>query len=166
MQIESFLITVFCGVIIGFLFDGYRVLRGILNPQSFLTDVGDLIFWAVSTLVVFATLLMTNWGEVRLYVFIGLAIGLTVYIKLLSRPVTGVLIALWRFCGMVGRYLVKFLHTFVWQPSIWIIGLVALPFLWAYRNPCRYLINRSRTIGKRCKDMIIKNWFSPKDPPD
>ncbi|HBS59709.1 MAG TPA: spore cortex biosynthesis protein YabQ, partial [Firmicutes bacterium] len=60
IQIANFLMTIFCGLLIGGLFDGYRVVRGILTPKTLFTGIGDLIFWVVSTLVVFATLLLTN----------------------------------------------------------------------------------------------------------
>lgn len=165
IQIESFLITVLCGIIIGLLFDGYRILRGILNPRTFVTDIGDLIFWALSTLVVYTTLLFTNWGEVRLYVFIGLAIGLTVHIKLFSRPVTSALVATLRYCGMGYRCFAKYFRVLVWQPALKLIALLASPFLWIYRKPGRYFINTSCSMGKSYKDTIIKRWFRPKEPP-
>lgn len=166
MQIENFLTTVFCGLIIGFLFDGYRVLRGIFHPTSFITGVGDLVFWVLSTLVVFISLLLTNWGEVRLYVFIGLAIGLSLYIKLLSRFVTCGLIKTWRICIILYRWAGKFIYTLVWRPVVWIISKLAGPFLWIYRKPGRRLLNAGRTMGKRCKERIVKGWLKPKDPPE
>lgn len=166
IQIENFLITVFCGLLVGLLFDGYRVLRGILNPKTLFTDVGDLIFWVVSTMVVFTALLLTNWGEVRVYVFLGLIIGFSVYVKLLSRHITYVLIKTWRVSGMMYRWIAKLIYTILWQPALWLIGIITLPFFWIYRNPCRYLINRSHAMGKRYKDAVIKRWFTPKDPPE
>jgi len=164
IQIGNFLMTIFCGLLIGVLFDGYRVIRGILTPKTLITGLGDLIFWFVSTLVVFATLLLTNWGEVRLYVFLGLAIGIFAYMRLCSRIITRIIISFWRVSCTVYRWCVKLIHTMVWRPLVWIMRLFATPFVWLYRKPGRYLIKRTRKIGAKCKAKV-KPLLHPRDPP-
>lgn len=164
VQIGNFLMTIFCGLLMGVLFDGYRVVRGILTPRTIFTDIGDLMFWGVSTLVVFATLLVTNWGEVRLYVFLGLAIGIFVYLKLCSRTIIRILISAWRVSHTVCRWGTKFMHTMVWRPLRGMMHLFAMPFVWLYRRPGCYLIRGTRKIGGKCKARI-KPLFYPRHPP-
>ena len=164
IQIANFLMTIFCGLLIGGLFDGYRVVRGILTPKTLFTGIGDLIFWVVSTLVVFATLLLTNWGEVRLYVFLGLAIGIFAYMKLCSRIVTRMLISAWRVSCTVCRGCVKLINTMVWRPLVWIVRLFTTPFVWLCRKPGLYLMKRTRKVGAEFK-ASIKLLLFPRDPP-
>ncbi len=84
-QIFSFLMVMLLGNLVGIIFDVYRVLRRFWRPNHWGTIVGDLLFWLVVTFFVYAFLLFSIWGEVRLYVFVALALGLTVYLKLFSQ---------------------------------------------------------------------------------
>lgn len=86
-QTYAFLMTILAGGVVGFLFDLYRVLRSALRPKQFATAVADLLFWIAVTPTVFALLLAGNWGELRLYVAVGLAIGLFLYFQVFSAAV-------------------------------------------------------------------------------
>jgi len=96
-QTYAFLMTILAGGVIGFLFDLYRVFRSMLRPKQLGTAVTDLLFWIVVTPTVFAMLLAGNWGELRFYVLVGLAIGLLLYFQALSAAV------LWLFMGALKR---------------------------------------------------------------
>lgn len=85
-QVYAFIATIITGVVMGICFDYYRVLRWVYRPKKVGTCLGDMAFWLVTTILVFMALLMGNWGEVRLYVFIGLFMGIAVYFCLLSNP--------------------------------------------------------------------------------
>lgn len=85
MQFYSFFLTVCIGFVIGVIFDLYRVVLGLLHPRKVATNLGDFFFWVFITIVVFVLLMFGNWGEVRLYVFLGLFLGLIAYLKLLSK---------------------------------------------------------------------------------
>ncbi|MGI6038263.1 MAG: spore cortex biosynthesis protein YabQ [Limnochordia bacterium] len=90
-QMTSFLIVIFAGLLLGCLFDIYRVFRGLLRPGALLTPILDLLFWAVATPAVFLLLLTSNWGELRFYVFLGMGLGLFLYGTVLTHFVL-------RFC--------------------------------------------------------------------
>lgn len=79
IQALIFLVTVLAGAVIGLVFDVYRTLRGFVKPGELGTTLGDLIFWAVATVLAFALLIATNGGEVRAFVFIGMGIGFGLY---------------------------------------------------------------------------------------
>lgn len=93
-QATVFLLTVAIGLLLGFLFDAYRVVRGRLRPGPAGTAAGDLLFWLAATGVVFALLILSNWGELRLYVWVGFVLGALSYHFLLSRTVIGLLVGL------------------------------------------------------------------------
>jgi len=72
------------GTALGLLFDGYRVLSGELRFPRWIVPPLDILYWAVGTAAVFRVLYLSNGGEVRLYVFLALLIGVSFYFALLS----------------------------------------------------------------------------------
>jgi len=86
-QTYAFLMTILAGGVVGLLFDLYRVLRSALRPKQLATALTDLLYWIVVTPTVFAMLLAGNWGELRFYVLVGLAVGLALYFQALSAVV-------------------------------------------------------------------------------
>ncbi|PYI50230.1 spore cortex biosynthesis protein YabQ [Paenibacillus flagellatus] len=73
------------GAFMGALFDVYRVLSGQLRPPRWLVPLLDAVYWIAATLFVFRALLYSNYGQVRLYVFIGLALGVWLYFRIASK---------------------------------------------------------------------------------
>lgn len=73
-----------CGLLIGFAFDVYRVLAGQLRLPRWTIPLLDLAFWALSTVFVFRVLFFSNYGQVRLFIFIGLFTGIVFYFTALS----------------------------------------------------------------------------------
>lgn len=84
-QLSAFAVTLAIGVLAGFCYDYYRVLREIWGLKKTGTYLGDMLFWIFITGLVFFLLLLGNWGVVRLYVFIGLGLGALFYFQLLSK---------------------------------------------------------------------------------
>lgn len=87
------------GVMTGLLFDLYRMVRGVVRPRRLLTDLGDLLFWLIVTLIMFVILVSDNWGQVRVYVFLGWSIGLLLYRAVLSSSIIYLTLAVSRLCG-------------------------------------------------------------------
>lgn len=112
-QFFAFGVTVLMGITVGTLFDFYRVTKGVVCQRKVFAYLGDLLFWVISTLVVFFLLLIGNWGEVRFYVVIGVLAGALAYIKLFSRLVVTILL---RLIALIkkGAALVVKLSKFIW----------------------------------------------------
>ncbi|MCK8827511.1 spore cortex biosynthesis protein YabQ [Natroniella acetigena] len=85
LQLFTFINMMLVGVIIGIIFDFYRVLRGSFNPSRIITDVFDLFFSLVATLLVFLGLIYSNRGEVRIYIFVAVIIGEIIYYLTISQ---------------------------------------------------------------------------------
>lgn len=106
-QVSSFIITVCIGIILGLVFDLYRIFRGFIKPKWYTTHIGDLIFWLLATIISFFILLQGNFGEVRIYVFIGFTLGLILYFKLLSKNVQRIILKTIEIIVNIILYLVK-----------------------------------------------------------
>lgn len=83
-QIQFFLNTIAIGLIMGIVFDFYRTLKSMLFLKKWAIGIFDLLLCLFFTGMVFTLLLFSNWGEVRVYVFIGLALGLLLYFRYIS----------------------------------------------------------------------------------
>lgn len=120
-QLYAFGITMVAGMAVGFMFDGYRFVRRGIRMRGSVSWLLDVLFWLVATPLVFALLLVANWGELRFYVVVGLAAGGSLYFGLLSpfvlRSMDGVL---W----MGGRVLMAAAYG--------LVGLVMIPVRAAY----------------------------------
>lgn len=128
------ILTIAAGMLLGLIFDFYRVVRGLVRPRRWLTSVGDLLYWLVATAVVFVALLLGNWGELRLYVFLGLLAGVGVYYKWASMLAIRLLRYVLRLTGRLTTALRLGVVLAVVRPVRFMLGLLLGPCFWASRQ--------------------------------
>lgn len=148
-QVISFVITIATGIVLGILFDCYRVLRGTFRPRCLTTCLTDLLYWLVATVVVFLALVISNWGELRFYVFLGILSGVGLYYRLLSvyaiRLFAGAIRLIKRIVVVIG----KIIFGFLIRPVLFCMRILTWPF---------------QTVGRR-----VRAWYHiryPKPPKD
>ena len=85
-QNQSYLFLVFSltGVIIGILFDFFRILRRSIKTPNIITYIQDILFWILTGIIVLYSIWYFNNGELRIFVFLGLIIGILIYMTTLS----------------------------------------------------------------------------------
>lgn len=84
MQVNIVIYSFIAGIITGILFDIYRIFRG-FSRIKIITIIEDLLFWSLSSLIIFTFLLYMNYAFLTLYVYIFMAISLGIYLRFLSR---------------------------------------------------------------------------------
>ncbi|VBB06401.1 spore cortex protein yabq (spore yabq) [Lucifera butyrica] len=137
-QAETFFFVLWLGIVLGILFDFYRVLRGIFRPRWIMGTLADLGYWVLAIVVVFGSLLAENWGEVRGYTFLGLIAGIGVYYRLFSHYVLRLLIRFFQCLALLGRWLrTAVLYGFI-KPVCFSGRLLAAPWLFAGRTIRHY----------------------------
>lgn len=82
-----FLIFLLDGVIVGVLFDIFRILRKSFKTPDFVTYIEDILFGIISGSTLIFSIIMFNNGELRLFVFLGIILGLVIYILTISKYV-------------------------------------------------------------------------------
>jgi spore cortex biosynthesis protein YabQ len=93
----------------------------------------DMLFFTSSAAVTFLFALAINGGELRMYIFLGSAIGFTAYYLTIGRVVM-------RFAGAVAAVILRIWHTF------WTIVLFPFRFLFGFiRRPIEGFI---KTVEK------------------
>ncbi|HEY5560564.1 MAG TPA: spore cortex biosynthesis protein YabQ [Clostridiaceae bacterium] len=82
-QATTLMFGIFCGMVIGFLYDLYRLFRG-LKVARFVIFVEDILFWIFSAIVIFMIMYYTSAAYIGTYAYLYICIGLFIYFKLLS----------------------------------------------------------------------------------
>lgn len=83
-QAYLFLIFTFTGLAIGILFDIFRALRKNFNTSDILISIQDILFWIITGFMVLYNIWYFNDGEIRIFMFLGIILGVLIYILTLS----------------------------------------------------------------------------------
>lgn len=78
-QVEIFGYSCLCGVMLGILYDIFRLIRLMSSKSKWNIFVGDIIYFALSGFCTFLFILAVNYGEIRFYIFAGEVIGWSLY---------------------------------------------------------------------------------------
>lgn len=83
-QAQLFLIFVINGIIIGLLFDIFRILRKSFHTSDRITYLQDVLFWILTGIILLYSIFTFNNGEIRLFMFLGVLIGCILYLLIFS----------------------------------------------------------------------------------
>ena len=86
-QAYLFLIFILNGIFIGIIFDFFRILRRSFNTPNLITYIEDVVFWTISAFSVLYTLFIFNNGAIRGYIFVGLLLGIILYMLFFSKTI-------------------------------------------------------------------------------
>ena len=67
------------------MFDFFRVLRKKFKTTDIVTYMQDILFWILTGISMLYCIYTFNSGEIRLYEFIGILIGTTIYFLTISK---------------------------------------------------------------------------------
>lgn len=118
-QAYLFLIFIANGIIIGILFDFFRILRKAFKTSDMITYIEDLLFWILTGIIILYSIFTFNNGEIRLFMFLAISIGVLVYILLFSSYVIKVNVAI---ISCIKKITIK------------IFGFLSVPFKYFYKS--------------------------------
>lgn len=84
-QVYDLFIFFIIGIIIGILFDLFRIIRKSFKTPDIITYVEDIIFFILVGCILLFSIFTFNNGEIRSYIFIGLFAGLIIYLLTISK---------------------------------------------------------------------------------
>lgn len=102
-QAYIFIVFILSGICIGLLFDFFRILRRSFPTNDLFTYLEDMIFWILTGILLLYFLFIFNNGNLRMYLFLAIAIGILGYMTLLSKRVVKISVAIihWIECILV-----------------------------------------------------------------
>lgn len=84
-DVNIFYLTLYGGIVIGILFDFYRVLRRNYKVIRRISIVFDIVFWFLITIVIFTSINLLEGFNLRYYHFIALFLGFILYYNTISK---------------------------------------------------------------------------------
>ena len=127
-QLFCLLIFTITGIIIGILFDIFRILRKSFKTADFVTYLQDILFWILTGAIILFSIFQFNHGEIRSYVFIGIILGVFLYMITISKFIikSSVFIIKWikKIISYPLHLLENIIKKFMIKPIIFIFNLV------------------------------------------
>lgn len=157
-QANIFLWSIVGGMLIGLVYDAFRIKRKAIKTGGFWVFVEDLAYWIIAALIMFCVVYYSNDGEVRGYIFIATIIGVVLYALLLSRIIMKSSMFI---IGLICK-IIKIVYNVLTYPIRVIIRIIAVPVGFIIKLSKKALkrangINRTRLAKAAGWRRIIKN---------
>ena len=123
-QAYLFLVFSLTGIAIGILFDFFRILRRSIKTSNIVTYIQDILFWILTGIIILYSVWYFNNGELRIFVFLGLIIGILIYMTTLSSIIIKIFSKLLVFLINILKVPNKVLHMLISK----IITVIAILF--------------------------------------
>lgn len=147
-QAYIFLCTVFGGMVIGLVYDIFRIKRRAFKTGVTLTFVEDLLFWVIVAVVMFTTVYYSNEGELRSYLFLGTLLGIILYALLLSKFIMNSSMFIINVLGKI----IKAIWFIISYPVKIILRLLAIPV----KASSKYLKKSAHSIRRVGRNRLSK----------
>lgn len=139
VQLYSLLIFTITGIAIGIFFDIFRILRKTFKTPDLITYIEDIAFWILTGLFFLFVLFKFNNGEIRSYVFIGLLLGIIIYMLTISNYFI-------KSSVLIITFIKKTILLFL-RPILILLNKIFKPFSFI-------VINIRKTFKNFCKKMF------------
>ena len=120
-QLYIFLCFFLTGIVIGVLFDIFRILRRSFKTWDIVTYIQDFIFWILTGVILLYSIFTFNNGELRAFVFIGILLGITLYILLISKYFIKIAVKIILIIKKILFYPINFIKKHIIKPIYKII---------------------------------------------
>ena len=78
-QEQIFIFFFIIGIIIGFLFDIFRVLRKSFNTPDLITLIEDILYLSITGVLIIYSIIKLNNGNIRFFIFVAIFLGILIY---------------------------------------------------------------------------------------
>ena len=148
-QAYLFLIFSIDGILIGLLFDFFRILRKSFKTPDFVTYIEDIVFWFLTGLIILYSIFTFNNGELRAYIFIALFIGIVIYILALSKYIIKINVTIIKFIKSIASKIINIIMF----PFKIVLNLLKKVFL----KPIRFIyLNIHKKMTNILKNIQIR----------
>ena len=86
-QTYLFIVFTIVGIIIGVLFDIFRILRKSFKTKDIVTYMEDILFWILTGIIILFSMYKFSNGELRFFMIIGIIMGTLMYMITFSKYV-------------------------------------------------------------------------------
>lgn len=112
-QAYLFLIFTLDGFIIGLVFDFFRILRKSFKTSNLVTYIEDIVFWILTGFLILYSIFTFNNGEIRFFMFFGIAIGIVLYMLMLSNYLMKINLSIIKTIKNMTNFTINLLKNFI-----------------------------------------------------
>lgn len=142
-QANLFLIFVINGAIIGLIFDIFRILRKSFKTSDIITIIEDILFWIITGIIILYSIFIFNDGEIRFFMFIGIFLGVMLYMLILSQHIIKISVRIILTIKRILTFIFKILISPIQAIYKIIKNILKKPILFCF-------INIKKTIRQIC----------------
>lgn len=100
-QGQIFLLFFIIGIIIGGIFDFFRVIRKSFKTPDYITLIQDITFFILSGNILIYSVIKINNGEIRLFLFLAIFFGMLIYFLTISTLYVIILFGIVKICKKI-----------------------------------------------------------------
>lgn len=154
-QAYLFLIFMVNGIIIGILFDFFRILRKSFKTADLITYIEDILFWILTGIILLYSIFVFNNGEIRLFMFLAVILGTIIYMLIASKYVIKINVTIIKFIKKILlvpiNFIAKILRKIFFKP----ISFVIINIKKISTNLCKNTYNNLKNV--KFKKNSVKN---------
>lgn len=154
-QAYLFLIFMVNGIIIGILFDFFRILRKSFKTADLITYIEDILFWILTGIILLYSIFVFSNGEIRLFMFLAVILGTIIYMLIASKYVIKINVTIITFVKKILlvpiNFIAKILRKIFFKP----ISFVIINIKKISTNLCKNTYNNLKNI--KFKKNSVKN---------
>ena len=155
-QAFIFMVFIINGILIGLLFDFFRIMRRTFKTNNIITYIEDFIFWILTGIILLYSIFTFNNGEIRIYMFLGVLLGITLYMLSISSYVIKINVKIINFIKMIIAKIIEI----ILYPIKLLLKILKSIF---YKPVAFIIINVGKIIKKYTTKLLINNNFKPKN---
>ena len=164
-QLQLFFIFLINGLLIGLLFDFFRISRKAIKTADFITYIEDALFWILTGFIILYSIFTYNNGEIRLFMFLAISIGTLMYMMLISKFILKISLSIINFVEKIFsailnlikipfNILVKFIRKIFFNPISFVIINIR-KFFTKVLKKLSFILKKTKISNKFIKN--IKN---------
>ena len=158
-QLQLFFIFLINGLLIGLLFDFFRILRKAMKTADFVTYIEDALFWILTGFIILYSIFTYNNGEIRLFMFFAIILGILIYLIFISKIILSISLGI---INVIKR-IFSIIFNIIKVPINFFIGLIKKIFLkpisFIIINIRNYFTKCSKNFSNTLKKVKISNKF-------
>lgn len=108
-QEQIFIFFFIIGIIIGIIFDIFRVIRKNFKTPDLITLIEDISFLIITSVLIIFSIIKLNGGEIRFYLFLGIFLGILIYSLTISNLCVIILSVFVKLCKKVLKIPIYFI---------------------------------------------------------
>lgn len=152
-QTSLFLIFTINGILIGIIFDIFRIFRKTIKTSDFVTYIEDFLFWIITAIVLLYSIFTYNNGELRFFMFLAVILGFIIYIFTISSYLIKINVNIINTIKKISIKTLKIIYTPIIKIFKILKKITFKPLLFISEN----LKKNMKNIKNKLKSQKVKN---------